>query len=114
MIQHLVFGHQDNVNDAQYGDVPQSPTVSVADRMIDRLKTGTSDADNDAQYGGLSGDINNPTKGHVPSWVSRLTGHQSPASVDEKGLTWRKNYLARLQKVGYRHDEFASDKAPPV
>ena len=29
--------------------MPQSPTVSVADRMIDRLKAGTSDADNDAQ-----------------------------------------------------------------
>ena len=44
-----------------------------------------------------------------------LTLWRSAASDSEdKGLTWRKNYLARLQKVGYRHDEFASDKAPPV
>ncbi len=38
----------------------------------------------------------------------------SGSGVDEKGLTWRRNYLARLRNVGYRHDEFASDKANPV
>ncbi len=115
MIEHLVLGHADSVNDAQYGDAPQSPTSAVADRLISRLTLGTSDSDNDAQYG-VSSNLNDPTKGRLPSWVSKLRGG-SPAAAsdsDDKGLTWRKNYLNRLQNAGYKRDEFASDKPPHV
>jgi hypothetical protein len=29
-------------------------------------------------------------------------------------LTWRKNYLNRLQNAGYKRDEFAGGKPPHV
>lgn len=44
-----------------------------------------------------------------------LTLWRSAASdSDDKGLTWRKNYLNRLQNAGYKRDEFAGGKPPHV
>ncbi len=44
-----------------------------------------------------------------------LTLWRSAASdSDDKGLTWRKNFLSRLQNAGYKRDEFAGDKPPRV
>ena len=44
-----------------------------------------------------------------------LTLWRSAASdSDDEGLTWRKNYLNRLQNAGYKRDEFAGGKPPHV
>jgi len=116
MLEHLVHSDADSDNDAQYGDVHAPKADAPDSRMVARLRRSDADSDNDAQYG-VTSDINNPTKSHVPSWVSKLSGQPSVGSgVDQKGLTWRQNYLSRLSKAGYERDEFAarSGAAPSV
>jgi hypothetical protein len=132
-------GTSDADNDAQCGPRPINRCFSLSPRCLTH----------DRRYGAANGDLNDPTKGHMPSWVARLTGHESSgqvqcascraalssesqcrepcratlshppvcsggSDVDQKGLNWRRNYLARLKKSGYQPDEFASNEAPPV